>query len=109
VCGSAQRRREDEQTISAVADQTLAPSCSQRPNRRRSRPPCVLIVDDSSDVRLLWRVALTLAGFDVSEAAYGVEAFAKAVADVPDVIVMDLCMPVMSGSRTTAERLHCGA
>jgi len=86
-----------DHTISAVPDQTLVPSCSQRPNRRRSRPPCVLIVDDSADVRLLWRVALTLGGFAVGEAANGVEALAKAVADFPDVIVMDLCMPVMSG------------
>jgi CheY-like chemotaxis protein len=83
--------------MSAVPDQTLAPSGSQRPNRRHSRPPYVLIVDDSADVRLLWRVALTLAGFAVGEAANGVEALGKAVTVVPDVIVMDFCMPVMSG------------
>jgi CheY-like chemotaxis protein len=97
VCCSAQRRPEGGRTISAVPDQPLAPSCSRRPTRRRSRLPCVLVVDDSVDVRLLWRVALTLAGFAVREAANGVEAVAKAVADLPDVIVMDLCMPVMSG------------
>lgn len=97
VCGSAQRRPEDGQTISAVPDQTLAPPCSRRPSRRRARPRCVLIVDDSVDVRLLWRVALTLAGFAVGEAANGTDALAKAVAVCPDVIVMDLCMPVMSG------------
>jgi two-component system, chemotaxis family, chemotaxis protein CheY len=57
----------------------------------------VLIVDDSVDIRLLWRAALTLAGFAVGEAANGVEALAKAGADFPDAIVMDLCMPVMSG------------
>jgi CheY-like chemotaxis protein len=57
----------------------------------------VLIVDDSEDVRLLWRVGLTLAGFAVAEAANGVDAVAKAVAASPDAIVMDLCMPVMSG------------
>jgi CheY-like chemotaxis protein len=57
----------------------------------------VLIVDDSVDIRLLWRIALTLAGFAVDEAANGVEAVAKALAASPDVIVMDLCMPVMSG------------
>jgi len=97
VCCSAQRRPEDGQTISAVPDQTLAPSCSRRPSRRRARPPYVLIVDDSIDVRLLWRVALTLAGFAVGEAANGVEALAKAATVVPDAIVMDFSMPVMSG------------
>jgi CheY-like chemotaxis protein len=80
-----------------MPDHAPAPSCSRRPSRRRSRPPCVLIVDDSVDVRLLWRVALTFAGFSVGEAANGVEALAKAAAVVPDVIVMDLCMPLMSG------------
>jgi len=80
-----------------VPDQTLAPSCSRGPGPRRPRQPCVLVVDDTADVRLLWRYALTLAGFAVDEAADGVEAIAKAIADSPDVIVMDFCMPIMNG------------
>jgi CheY-like chemotaxis protein len=58
----------------------------------------VLVVDDSEDVRHLWRAALTLSGFAVTEAVNGKDAVGKAVAGAPDVILMDFCMPGMNGA-----------
>lgn len=56
------------------------------------------MVDDSEDVRQLWRAALTLSGFVVTEAVNGKDAVDKAVAGAPDVILMDFSMPVMNGA-----------
>jgi two-component system cell cycle response regulator DivK len=58
----------------------------------------VLVADDSPDLRQLWRAYLTASGFDVSEAANGAEAIAKAARDLPDVILMDFSMPAMDGA-----------
>jgi two-component system, sensor histidine kinase and response regulator len=57
----------------------------------------VLVVDDSSDGRLLARTCLTLAGYEVVEAASGEEALALAEHSVPDVMLLDVCMPGMDG------------
>jgi PAS domain S-box-containing protein len=58
----------------------------------------VLIADDYSDMRRLLRIQLERAGVDVvGEAADGAEAVSLAGELAPDVIVMDLAMPVMDG------------
>lgn len=58
----------------------------------------VLIADDYSDMRRLLRIQLERAGVDVvGEAADGAETVARAGELTPDVIVMDLAMPVMDG------------
>ena len=57
----------------------------------------VLIVDDRSENRDLCRECLDLAGFHVLEAADGAVAVTLAVDALPDVIVMDVAMPVMDG------------
>ena len=57
----------------------------------------VLIVDDRADNRELCRECLTMAGFHVIEAADGAVAVKLATAALPDVIVMDVAMPVMDG------------
>lgn len=58
----------------------------------------VLVADDNPDLRQLWRAYLTVSGFDVSEAANGAEAVAKAARDLPAVILMDFSMPAMDGA-----------
>jgi CheY-like chemotaxis protein len=55
------------------------------------------VAEDSADIRGLWRTWLTFSGFVVEEAANGVEAIALARTKHPDLILMDLCMPVMDG------------
>lgn len=59
----------------------------------------VLLVDDSEDMRLLCRIVLESdAAFEISgEAANGAEAIDAAALDRPDVIVLDIEMPVMDG------------
>jgi len=57
----------------------------------------VLIVDDSADIRELWRLWLTFWGFSVDEARNGYDAIQKATEVQPDLILMDLWMPVVDG------------
>jgi two-component system cell cycle response regulator DivK len=63
--------------------------------------PCVLIVEDYRLARAMYRVTLEHAGFDVVEAADGVEALLRVRDTVPDLILMDLSMPLMDGWEVT--------
>ena len=63
--------------------------------------PLVLIVEDHSELRQLYAQQLTLCGFDVIEAENGAEAIAYTAARVPDVVLMDLSMPVVDGWEAT--------
>ena len=62
-----------------------------------ARPQRVLLVDDSADLREIWRLWLTFWGFAVEEARNGADAVEKARARPPDLILMDLAMPVLDG------------
>lgn len=57
----------------------------------------ILTVDDSASLRMAIRIALTGAGYAVTEAGDGVEGLAKAAATRFDLIVTDLNMPNMDG------------
>lgn len=59
--------------------------------------PKVLIADDEPGIRSLVRLALDGAVLEVIEAASGGEALARARKEVPDLILLDLSMPVMNG------------
>jgi CheY-like chemotaxis protein/nitrogen-specific signal transduction histidine kinase len=61
----------------------------------------ILVVDDKWENRLLLVNLLTPLGFQVSEAADGQEGVAKARAERPDLVLMDLVMPVMNGLEAT--------
>jgi signal transduction histidine kinase/DNA-binding NarL/FixJ family response regulator len=61
----------------------------------------VLIVDDISANRALLADLLVALGFDVIEAENGQEALEKAQALQPDLILMDIVMPVMDGLEAT--------
>jgi two-component system, cell cycle response regulator DivK len=63
--------------------------------------PLVLLVDDYADNRAMYARYLVHAGFRVDEATNGVEALDKAGALQPDLIVMDLSLPVMDGWEAT--------
>jgi CheY-like chemotaxis protein len=66
----------------------------------RSRP-LVLIVEDQSELRQLYAQELTISGFDVIEAANGLDALAHSSAQYPDVILMDLSLPILDGWEAT--------
>jgi two-component system chemotaxis response regulator CheY len=57
----------------------------------------ILAVDDSASLRMAIRIALTGAGYSVTEAVDGVDGLAKAGAAKFDMIVTDLNMPNMDG------------
>ncbi len=61
----------------------------------------VLVVDDSPTEVHLLRQMLSKNGFTVTSAASGEEAIVKAKAEMPDLILMDVVMPGMSGFETT--------
>ena len=63
--------------------------------------PIILIVDDFDDNRQMYAEFLTYSGCQVLEAANGAEAIAKAKESVPDLIVMDLSLPVLDGWEAT--------
>ncbi|MGN7158765.1 MULTISPECIES: response regulator [Sphingomonas] len=57
----------------------------------------ILAVDDSASLRMAIRIALTGAGYTVTEAGDGVEGLSKATSTKFDMIVTDLNMPNMDG------------
>ena len=57
----------------------------------------VLIVDDDRDVRDVLGESFRLAGFDVLEAANGLEALLHVKRERPDAVVLDLMMPRLGG------------
>jgi two-component system cell cycle response regulator DivK len=64
-------------------------------------PRRILVVDDHADNRRILRDLLGSAGFEVLEATTGEEAVARAEADVPDLILMDIQLPGLDGYEAT--------
>jgi len=69
-------------------------------NAKERKNPVVLVADDDATVRLLARESLEDEGFEVGEAADGVEALAAFQALSPDLVLLDLMMPRMDGYAT---------
>jgi CheY-like chemotaxis protein len=59
--------------------------------------PRLLVVDDEPLIRALIAIAFEAEGYAVDTAADGAEALEKACRQSPQVIVLDLWMPVMNG------------
>lgn len=57
----------------------------------------ILIAEDFPDVRNILGLLLTSSGHEIIEASDGREAIEKAISDQPDLILMDMSMPVLSG------------
>jgi DNA-binding response OmpR family regulator len=57
----------------------------------------VLVIDDEAPIRLLCRVNLEAEGMSVLEAGDGPSGLAKASAEQPDVILLDVMMPGLDG------------
>lgn len=66
-------------------------------NTTHSRGATILVAEDDDDNRDILRTLLALRGFDVLEAADGQQAVELARTARPDLILMDLRMPVMNG------------
>ena len=63
----------------------------------------ILVVEDQADLRGILRDLLTGSGYDVVEAADGGEGVAKAKSERPDLILMDIQLPVLDGYETTRQ------
>jgi len=59
--------------------------------------PRILVVDDDPDVRSFLAAFLELEGFEVGTAGNGVEALHQVDRQQPDVVILDLMMPIMDG------------
>jgi CheY-like chemotaxis protein len=62
----------------------------------------ILVVEDNSDIRQLIVLHLKELGYEVLEAETGLSAFRQARATSPDLILMDLGMPVIGGDEVMA-------
>lgn len=65
-----------------------------RPAASRAR---VLVIDNSSLVRLYYRATLERGGFEVEQAINGIEALEKVLAQPFDLVIVDVNMPRMDG------------
>jgi DNA-binding response OmpR family regulator len=63
----------------------------------------ILVVDDTADIRELLLEALQITGYEVSEAANGTEALHKIKTESPDLVVLDISMPDISGFQVLRE------
>lgn len=63
----------------------------------------ILIADDEKDVRDLVRFTFERRGFEVVEAADGIQALTVARRESPDLIILDAMMPGMSGYEASRE------
>ena len=72
---------------------------------RRPEDLTILVVEDYEDASLAMRLALEDQGYRILEAADGAQAVAVAARERPEVILMDLSLPVMDGLAAT-ERIR---
>ena len=68
--------------------------------------PCVLIVEDDNNLRMLYQEELTDDGYKVITASDGREAMQKVQEQKPDLVVMDINMPVMDGLDTMSRLIE---
>lgn len=70
-------------------------------SEKNSKDRTVLVVEDDEDARYLMRIELERLGYLVTEAEDGQEAIEAAGREQPDIILMDLSLPVMDGIAAT--------
>ena len=70
---------------------------SQRPQAEKTRPPLILLVDDSLTTRQMTAALLQSGGYETVEAADGTEALTVLSAREVDLVVSDVQMPLLDG------------
>lgn len=63
--------------------------------------PLILLVEDQAELRKMYAQQLELSGFDVIEAGNGADALTHTAAHFPDVVLMDLSLPILDGWEAT--------
>jgi CheY-like chemotaxis protein len=69
--------------------------------KKQPEPLTVLLVEDTEDNRFMMRRLLEMTGYRVIEAMNGEEAVKQAQAESPNLILMDLSLPVIDGLAAT--------
>jgi|ERR1700752_575912 len=69
--------------------------------KKKAEPSTVLLVEDTEDNRFMMRRLLEMSGYRVVEAMNGEEAVKLAQAESPQLILMDLSLPVIDGLAAT--------
>jgi CheY-like chemotaxis protein len=68
----------------------------------KGEKPLILLVDDTADIRSILRTKLEALNMVVLEAQNGKEAIEISKKERPDLVVMDVGMPVMSGTEAVS-------
>ena len=63
--------------------------------------PLILLVEDHAELRQMYAQQLELSGFEVIQAANGADALTHTAAHAPDVVLMDLSLPIIDGWEAT--------
>ncbi|MCP3098289.1 response regulator [Myxococcus sp. K15C18031901] len=87
-----------KRTATSIVDDSEPMSAPMEAGGGRKR---VLVVDDFDDAREMYAEYLEFVGFEVDTARDGAEAVAKAQEGDPDIILMDLSLPIMDGWEAT--------
>ena len=69
----------------------------------KNEHPVILIVDDNTDLRTMLTMWLQQEGYRLIEARNGQEAIAMTEQELPDLIMMDLQMPILGGLNAAQE------
>lgn len=75
---------------------------SARLRRRAGQPPLILVVEDDRGVATMIDEFLTSSGYDTEIARDGEDAISKARQFQPDVIIMDLMLPRLTGGEAAS-------
>lgn len=84
-------------TVNVHVDQLVERVRRSAPDAARHGQADILVVDDDANLRELLREALTDAGYAVREATDGVRAIEQVRERVPDLVILDVRMPGLSG------------
>ena len=87
--------------LSLVTDILIQCSDKSRATSGAIMSKCILVVEDQEDNRQILRDLLGNAGYELSEAEDGEEAIAAVAKRRPDLILMDIQLPVMDGYEAT--------
>ena len=84
-------------TSGATGDENRTANNDSASGEQQGSAPKILVVDDEEDVLRFINDALKLEGMEVITAFDGLSAIDTATAERPDVIILDIMMPLMNG------------
>jgi CheY-like chemotaxis protein len=80
-----------EKRKSSMEEKGVSPECNKK---------CILVVDDDPMVIKVLKEPLIKAGYEVLVANHGLEALQVVKTKIPDLIILDILMPLLDGFRT---------